>query len=166
MSVVVISKDLDLGVPWTSGVPVTKTRRTVVHYCPLVDRQGQSRSESWPHPRTTFDLPKEMWPTAPCRNRWGRIKACAWKLRCLGNRALWETLVHIPVFAPYLTSDNFQNVLCGGRRGSGQHLKLPAQHPLYILGEASPDHRSCLVQGWGLLSRSWKLLPGQDNFLL
>lgn len=74
--------------PSLCGVPVTETKRTAVHYCPLVDRQGPARPECWPHPRTTLDQPKEMQTTAPCRDRWGRIKACAWKLGCPGNKAL------------------------------------------------------------------------------
>lgn len=76
-----------------------------MHYCPLVDRQGPARPESWPHPRVTLDLPKKMQLTALCRDWWESIKACAWKLKCPSNRALWETLVCIPAFASYLMTD-------------------------------------------------------------
>lgn len=49
-----------------------------------------------------------------------------------------------------MTDDIFQNVLRGGRRGSEQHPKLPAQHPPYIIGEASPDRRFCPLSRAGV----------------
>lgn len=81
----------------------------------------------------------------------GKDQGLCLEAGCPGNRALWKTVVHILVFAPYPMTDYiFQNVLCGGRRGSEQHPKLPAQHPPYILGEASPDCRSCPLSRAGV----------------
>lgn len=132
MSGVVISKDLDPA-PQPLGSLLLRPRGQLCTTALWWAGRGQLGMSPGLIPEPPLALVKEMQRTAPCRDWWESIKACAWKLGCPGNRSLWGTLVHIPVFAPYPTTDDiFQNVLCGGRSQNSIQIFLYSTHLTFL----------------------------------